>query len=125
MKFLAFSKIAAAVLAVCMLLSAAVLADDTGTGIAYPQTLKDTAVAYLQENYIAASNIEITMTDMSHIDDAYKSFMLGQNVTVYSPKHFTGTKTFKIMKMTINVSDPTQTRITVGKVKRGFVESIV
>lgn len=93
-------------------------------GIADPQELKDAAIAYLRENYIAASNIEITMTDMSHIDDSYKSFTLGQNVTVSSPKHFAGTKTFKIMKMTINVSDPTQTRITVGKVNRGFVESI-
>ena len=93
-------------------------------GITDPQKLKDAAIAYLRENYIAASNIEITMTDMSHIDDSYKSFTLGQNVTVSSPKHFTGTKTFKIMKMTINVSDPTQTRITVGKVNRGFVESI-
>lgn len=93
-------------------------------GITDPQELKDAAILYLQENYIAASNIEITITDMSHIDDSYDSFRLGQNVEVSSPKHFEGVKTFKIMKMTVNVTDPTQTRITVGKVKQGFVESI-
>ena len=96
----------------------------TFDGITDPQKLKSAATLYLQENYIAASNIEITITDMSHIDSSYDSFKIGQNVEVISPKHFKEKMTFLIRKMTINVSDPTQTRITVGKVKQGFVESI-
>lgn len=96
----------------------------TFDGITDPQKLKSVATLYLQENYIAASNIEITITDMSHIDSSYDSFKIGQNVEVISPKHFKEKLTFLIRKMTINVSDPTQTRITVGKVKQGFVESI-
>ncbi len=89
-----------------------------------PQKLKNAGIAYLAENFTAVSNIEITVTDISPLDASLDAFALGQLVEVKSPKHFTETLTFRIIKMTVDITDPTKTRITVGKTMQGFVESV-
>ena len=94
--------------------------------ITYPQTLLETATAYLAENYAGISSIEITAADLSVVDSSIESFSVGEWVDVYDSLHFSQSpQTFLISKMKINLLDPAQNKIEIGKTKKGLTESIL
>lgn len=92
----------------------------TFDGITDPQTLKNAAEQYFQDYYAEITNIEISVADTS-----LDSFLPGQWVNVYSKHHFTSIPTLLMIKqMTISLSSPEKTKITAGRLRRGFSESI-
>ena len=94
-------------------------------GVTDPQTLKTVATNYVRENYMETESIEITVADVSTIDDSLDSFLPGQWVNVISKHHFTSNPNmFLVRKMNIGISNPAQTRISVGRMKRGLSDSI-
>lgn len=93
--------------------------------ITYPQTLYNTAVSYLAENYAGTSTIEITAADLSSVESGLDAFRVGQWVKVYDKKHFSSNpQLFLIRKMSINLFNPADTKITIGKTQKGITESI-
>lgn len=94
--------------------------------ITYEQTLYNTAVSYLDENYAGISTVEITAADLASIESGLDSFNVGQWVKVYDNKHFSSNpQTFLIRKMSIDLLNPAETKIVIGKTKKGITESIV
>lgn len=94
--------------------------------ITQPQTLLNTATSYLAENYAGISTIEITAADLSSIDSNIDSFKIGQWVYVYDNLHFKEKAlSFLIRKMYINLQNPAENKIEIGKVKKGLTESIL
>ncbi|MBR5583057.1 MAG: hypothetical protein IKW21_00855, partial [Lachnospiraceae bacterium] len=82
-------------------------------------------VDYLANNYAGTSTIEITAVDLSSLDDTLDSFRIGQWVDVYDKSHFSVTpQTFLISKMEIDILNPAETKITIGKTQKGLAESI-
>ena len=94
--------------------------------ITYPQTLLETARSYLAENYAGISTIEITAADLANVANGIDAFEIGQWVKVYDNMHFADSPlTFLIRKMSINLLNPADTIITMGKTKKGLTESIL
>lgn len=87
-------------------------------------TLLQEARAYLANNYAAINTIEITAVDLSGANPDLDSFNVGQWVEVESEPHFNQIETFLIRKMTIPISDPTGTKIEVGKTRQGITDSL-
>lgn len=79
---------------------------------------------YLTENYAAINTVEITAVDLSEIDFNLDSFRVGQWVTIESAKHFNQSQTLLIRKMTINLDNPADTKIEVGRTKQGLTDSL-
>lgn len=93
--------------------------------ITYSQTLYEVAKDYLAQNYAGTSTIEITAVDLSGLDSSLDSFNIGQWVNVYDTAHFSDNpQTFLISKMQINISNPAETKIVIGKVIKGLTEMI-
>ena len=82
------------------------------------------ARAYLNDNFAAINTIEITALDLSGANPDLDSFKVGQWVDVESEAHFGQSQTFLIRKMTINLSNPADTKIEVGRTKQGLTDSI-
>lgn len=87
-------------------------------------TLISEARRYLANNYAAINTIEITAVDLSGANPALDSFNVGQWVTVESEMHFNQSQTLLIRKMIINISNPADTKIEVGREKRGLTDSL-
>ena len=85
-------------------------------------TLKIEATRWLAENFAAVNTIEITAADLSGITPDLDSFKVGQWVKVESKQHFDQQQTFLIRKMTINLSNPTDNKIEVGRTKQGLTD---
>ena len=86
-------------------------------------TLLSEARKYLAENFAAVNTIEITAADLSGVNPDLDSFQIGQWVKVESEKHFnSGQETFLIRKMAINLSNPTDNKIEVGRTKQGLTD---
>ena len=86
--------------------------------------LKFTATNYLAEQFAAATTVEITAADLSPIGLAADTFRVGQWVNVVSKYHFDQPQLFLIRNISIMLSDPSATRITIGRVKEGLTDSI-
>lgn len=94
--------------------------------ITQAQTLKSTATNYLAENYAGISTIEITAADLSATGNSLDSFRIGQWVYVYDNMHFAETAlTFLIRKMYINLQNPAENKIEIGKTKKGLTENVL
>lgn len=87
-------------------------------------TLLSEARRYLANNYAAINTIEITAVDLSGANPELDSFNVGQWVTVESEMHFGYSQTLLIRKMTIDISNPANTKIEVGREKRGLTDSL-
>lgn len=87
-------------------------------------TLKYEAERWLAENFAAVNTIEISAADLSSIDKSLDTFKLGQWVEVESDTHFYAPQTFLIRKMTINLSNPADTKIEVGRTRQGLTDSL-
>ena len=82
------------------------------------------ARTYLEENYAAINTVEISAVDLSSMTIGLDSFKVGQWVVVESGKHFSEKQRFLIRKMTIDIDNPTNTRIEVGRTKQGLTDSL-
>lgn len=97
----------------------------TFDGITNPQTLKIVAENYMRENYMEISNIEITVADLSAVCTSLDSFTPGQWVNVNSKHHFpSNPNLFLVKNVSIGISNPTQTKISIGRMKRGLSASL-
>ena len=88
-------------------------------------TLKLRAANYLAEQFAAATTVEITAADLSPIGLAADTFRVGQWVNVISEYHFDQPQLFLIRNSSIMLSDPSETRITIGRAKQGLTDSII
>lgn len=82
------------------------------------------ATYWLANNYAAINNIEITAADLSGINPELDTFKIGQWVTVESNKHFSETQYFWVRKMVINLSNPADTKIEMGRSQRGLTDRL-
>lgn len=87
-------------------------------------TLLSEAQTYLAENFAAVNTIEITAADLSGMNPDLDSFQIGQWVKVESEQHFNQQQTFLIRKMTINLSNPADTKIEIGRTKQGLTDNL-
>lgn len=87
-------------------------------------TLLQEARAYLNESFAAINTIEIKAIDLSGINPELESFEVGQWVTVESEPHFNQSQTLLIRKMMIDISNPANTKIEVGRTKQGLTDSL-
>lgn len=86
--------------------------------------LKSEATYWLKNNYAAINNIEITAADLSGINPELDTFKIGQWVTIESNKHFSETQYFWVRKMVINLSNPADTKIEMGRSQRGLTDRL-
>ena len=86
-------------------------------------TLLSEARAYLNEYFATVNTIEITAADLSGINPDLDSFIVGQWVTVESEAHFSQPQTLLVRKITINLSNPADTKVEMGRSKQGIVDN--
>lgn len=84
--------------------------------------LKQKALEALSEKIKTVDTIEMTAADLSQMDKSFDDFRIGQYVFVDSPPHGLNGEKFLVTKMTLNLSDPSQNRLTFGRVKSSFTE---
>ena len=84
--------------------------------------LKQKALDALQEKIKTLDTIEMTAADLSQMDKSFDDFRIGQYVFVDSPPHGLNREKFLVTKMTLNLSDPSQNKLTFGRVKSSFTE---
>lgn len=89
------------------------------------QTLKTEAETYLANNYAGENSVEVTAADLSGVNPSLDFFRVGQWVRVYSYSHFTDNpQLFLIKKMTVDLINPAQNKIVIGRVKKGLSEEM-
>lgn len=84
--------------------------------------LKQKGLDALQEKIKTVDTIEMTAADLSQMDKSFDDFRIGQYVFVDSPPHGMDGGKFLVTKMTLNLSDPSQNKLTFGRVKSSFTE---
>ena len=84
--------------------------------------LKQKGLDALQEKIKTVDTIEMTAADLSQMDKSFDDFRIGQYVFVDSPPHGLNGEKFLVTKMTLNLSDPSQNKLTFGRVKSSFTE---
>lgn len=84
--------------------------------------LKQKALDALQEKIKTLDTIEMTAADLSQMDKSFDDFRIGQYVFVDSPPHGLNGEKFLVTKMTLHLSDPSQNKLTFGRVKSSFTE---
>ncbi len=84
--------------------------------------LKQKALETLQEMVKTVDTIEMTAADLSQMDQSFDDFRMGQYVFVDSLPHGIDGEKFLVTKITLNLSDPSQNKLTFGRVKSSFTE---
>lgn len=84
--------------------------------------LKQKGLDALREKIKTVDTIEMTAADLSQMDKSFDDFRIGQYVFVDSPPHGMDGEKFLVTKMTQNLSDPSQNKLTFGRVKSSFTE---
>ena len=84
--------------------------------------LKQKALEALSEKIKTVDTIEMTAADLSQMDKSFDDFRIGQYVFVDSPPHGLNGEKFLVTKMTLSLSDPSQNKLTFGRVKSSFTE---
>ena len=84
--------------------------------------LKQKGLDALREKIKTVDTIEMTAADLSQMDKSFDDFRIGQYVFVDSPPHGMDGEKFLVTKMTLNLSDPSQNKLTFGRVKSSFTE---
>ena len=84
--------------------------------------LKQKALETLQEMVKTVDTIEMTAADLSQMDQSFDDFRMGQYVFVDSLPHGMDGEKFLVTKITLNLSDPSQNKLTFGRVKSSFTE---
>jgi hypothetical protein len=89
-----------------------------------PAALLSEARAYLAEKFAAVNTVEITAADLSGINPDLDGFDVGQWVEVVSDTHFNEPQTLLIRKISVNISNPADTKIEAGRTKQGFTDRL-
>ena len=84
--------------------------------------LKQKGLDALREKIKTVDTIEMTAADLSQMDKSFDDFQIGQYVFVDSPPHGMDGEKFLVTKMALNLSDPSQNKLTFGRVKTSFTE---
>ena len=84
--------------------------------------LKQKGLDALREKIKTVDTIEMTAADLSQMDKSFDDFRIGQYVFVDSLPHGMDGEKFLVTKMTLNLSDPSQNKLTFGRVKSSFTE---
>ena len=84
--------------------------------------LKQKGLDALQEKIKTVDTIEMTAADLSQMDKSFDDFRIGQYVFVDSPPHGMDGEKFLVTKMALNLSDPSQNKLTFGRVYSTFTE---
>lgn len=84
--------------------------------------LCDVAIAHLVENMRLTHSIELTSADISGIENV-NPFRLSRRVEVKSKYHGLVDESFLIEKLTINLFNPSDNKLTVGRTYKTFTES--
>lgn len=92
--------------------------------ITVPALLMTEARSYMETNYDGVSTIEITAVDLSGMEDV-DAFRVGQWVNVHDQEHLGDwSQAFLIQKLVIDLLNPANTKISIGKVRKGLTESV-
>lgn len=86
--------------------------------------LCNVAIAHLVENMRLTNSIELTSADVSGIENV-NPFRLSRRVKVKSAVHGLANESFLIEKLTINVFNPSDNKLTVGKTFKTLTENAV
>ena len=84
--------------------------------------LKQKGLDALREKIKTVDTIEMTAADLSQMDKNFDDFRIGQYVFVDSLPHGMDGEKFLVTKMALNLSDPSQNKLTFGRVKTSFTE---
>ena len=84
--------------------------------------LKQKGLDALREKIKTVDTIEMTAADLSQMDKSFDDFRIGQYVFVDSPPHGMDGEKFLVTKMALNLSDPSQNKLTFGRVYSTFTE---
>ena len=89
--------------------------------VTIPQNLKKKGQAYLDNIINLSLTIELSAIDLGFINVDINKIKLGDWIRVYSKPHNLDNY-FQVSKMTLNLEDPSQNKITLGKVINGLIE---
>lgn len=99
-----------------------IFATQTWDDVTQAGNLKQKGLDALQEKIKTVDTIEMTAADLSQMDKSFDDFRIGQYVFVDSKPHGMDGEKFLVTKMTLNLSDPSQNKLTFGRVKSSFTE---
>lgn len=87
-------------------------------------SLLSEARTYLSEKFASVNTVEITAADLSGLNPDLDSFDVGQWVEVVSDTHFNEPQAFLIRKISISISNPSNTKIEAGRTKQGLTDRL-
>lgn len=87
--------------------------------------LKQKGLDALQEKIKTVDTIEMSAADLSQMDKSFDDFRVGQYVFVDSPPHGMDGDKFLVTKTTLRLDDPSQNKLTFGRVKTSFTQEQV
>lgn len=99
-----------------------ILTTQTWDDVTQPGNLKQKALDALQEKIKTVDTIEMSAADLSQMDKNFDDFRVGQYVFVDSPAHGMDGEKFLVTKMTLRLDDPSQNKLTFGRVRTSFTE---
>lgn len=99
-----------------------IFATQTWDDVTQPGNLKQKALDALNEKIKTVETIEMTAADLSQMDKNFDDFRVGQYVFVDSPPHGVDNEKFLVTKMNTRLDDPSQNKLTFGRVKTSFTE---
>lgn len=99
-----------------------IFATQTWDDVTQAGNLKQKGLEALQEKIKTVDTIEMTAADLSQMDKSFDDFRIGQYVFVDSLPHGIEDEKFLVTKMTLNLADPSQNKLTFGRVKSSFTE---
>lgn len=99
-----------------------IFATQTWDDVTQAGNLKQKGLDALQEKIKTVDTIEMTAADLSQMDKSFDDFRIGQYVFVDSLPHGIEDEKFLVTKMTLNLADPSQNKLTFGRVKSSFTE---
>ena len=99
-----------------------IFATQTWDDVTQAGNLKQKGLDALQEKIKTVDTIEMTAADLSQMDKSFGDFRIGQYVFVDSLPHGIEDEKFLVTKMTLNLADPSQNKLTFGRVKSSFAE---
>lgn len=91
-----------------------IMATATWDDVTEPANLLKKARAYLDENKVFITSLELTALDLSYLDRDLDSFTVGDMIRVSSPPHGVN-EDFQLTKKTEDLLNPARSRVTLGK----------
>jgi phage minor structural protein len=91
-----------------------ILASKTWDDVTSPSALLSKARAYLNENKLFITSLELTALDLSYLDKELDSFSVGDTIRVVSAPHAVNDD-FQLSQMTEDFLSPTKSKIVLGK----------